>query len=138
MEVSIYMSQIKKPNSNIEKRAEDPYDEIFNYLINYSENWEKIGVSLTQHVYSLFDQAYLSPEGKFKKLLAYEQLKSIIESSQKLGKFDNSITAEKALEAMYTFCRGIIFEWILFKGSFSLTERAREILPRYLKTYIID
>ena len=136
MELSIYMSQVEKLQTNIEKRAQDPYDTIFSHLLNYAKNWEDLGVNLTKHVYSIFDRAYMSPDHTLKKLVAHKQLTNFISVAQRLGKFDNSIPAEKASENLLTFCRGIIFEWTLFEGSFSLTERSREMLPRYLKTFI--
>jgi hypothetical protein len=34
------------------------------------------------------------------------------------------------------FCRGILFEWILYNGSFALTQRSEAYLPRILKTFL--
>ena len=136
LELSMYMSQVEKLQNNIEEKAKNPYAFIFHYLIDYAKNWEKLGVNLTKQIYNLFDRAYLSEDHTQKKLIAYEQLTSYIELAQKKGAFDQSISAAKACAYLMTFCRGLIFEWILFDGSFSLTKKAREMLPRILKTFI--
>jgi hypothetical protein len=61
----------------------------------------------------LFDRAYLSEDYTQKKLIVYEQLTSYIELAQKKGSFDQSISDAKASAFLITFCRGLIFEWLI-------------------------
>ncbi len=137
LELSIHMSHVERLNDDIEEKARRPYEVLFKHLINYAAYWENLGVSLTKHVHSLFRRAYISEEYTYKNLIAYEQLTRFIALAQELGTFDASISAKDACAYLMTFGRGIIYEWILFDGTFSLTEKSREMLPRLLRTFVI-
>ncbi|MCL2530132.1 MAG: TetR/AcrR family transcriptional regulator [Coriobacteriia bacterium] len=138
MQLGVQMSQVELLQNNREEKVKHPYDVIYEYLIGYAAAWENLGVGLTKYVYGLFDRVYLTEDLTYKNLLVYEHLTSYISLAQEHGTFDQSISARKACEYLFTFCRGLIFEWILFNGSFSLTEQAQSMLPRTLKTFIVE
>lgn len=54
----------------------------------------------------------------------------------KSGEFKNTSTASELMEIYAMYERALLYDWALFKGKFSLTERTDKLLPHVLQTFV--
>ena len=65
----------------------------------------------------------------------YKLLKKIIQEGQQRGEIKNNITSDEIMK-VYALCeRGLIYDWCISKGSYSLFEYSGKIMPMFLKEY---
>ena len=66
--------------------------------------------------------------------------KKLIEEAVAEGILKSDIPADDIVEIISTFMSGLITSWVMFNGSFSITERAevfgRQLVEGLLKPYI--
>jgi AcrR family transcriptional regulator len=136
-ELSEHMGEAETFAEDLDEKAKAPYEALYRFLIAYFGDWATLGVELSKTLYLIFDQAYLYADNTYRKPRGFRQLESFIALAQQQGTFDTTISAEEAAHFLLTFSRGILFEWTLYKGSFSIVKRAEEYLPRLLKTFMI-
>ena len=137
LEISSEMSSISFDLSNLDVKAHDPYKYLMDFLIRYAVSWETLGLDLTKQVYKSFSKAFLNKDEKtFKHMPAYSSMETFIMAAQQAGTFDTSISAVEASAYIITVCRGLVYEWCLFDGSYSLSEKSKGFLPRLLNTYM--
>ena len=136
MEISQDMASFSFDLADAEKKAEDPIPAIMDYLLAYSRNWEKLGVDLTNSVYRVFLKSYIDSDShRFQGMTYQDSLITFIQMAQDLGTFSSVMTAEESARYIVTFCRGLLHEWCLFGGSYSLSENAEKILPFMLQPF---
>ena len=63
-------------------------------------------------------------------------LTEIMEEGLKNGEFKNTSTASELMEIYAMYERALLYDWALFKGKFSLTERTDKLLPHVLQTFV--
>lgn len=137
LEICEYMGEAKTFNENIEVKAKNPYEYIMDFFAEYMGEWEKLGVDLTMNVYRILDVERLDETKALRKLVYDDGLTKFIEAAQSQGTFDTSLAPGEAAQYIFTVCRGLIYDWCLFNGSFSLTAKTREFLPRILSTFLL-
>lgn len=137
LEISMYMGSVEQWREAMKSQANQPYEPIFCFLLDYASEWERLGVELTLNIYRIFNKAFLFPNNTIKPLPSHQVLIRFIQLAQDTGTFDKTMPATEAAAYLFTVCRGLIHDWCLFQGSFSLVEKARGFLPRILKTFIL-
>lgn len=71
-----------------------------------------------------------------KKRIYFKWLTEIMEEGLKNGEFKNTSTASELMEIYAMYERALLYDWALFKGKFSLTERTDKLLPHVLQTFV--
>ena len=66
-----------------------------------------------------------------KKRIYFKWLTEIMEEGLK-----NTSTASELMEIYAMYERALLYDWALFKGKFSLTERTDKLLPHVLQTFV--
>ena len=66
-----------------------------------------------------------------KKRIYFKWLTEIMEEE-----FKNTSTASELMEIYAMYERALLYDWALFKGKFSLTERTDKLLPHVLQTFV--
>ncbi len=139
LQVGTTLGNIHIPIDESEDNLRAPYEPVLNYLLDYSLKFEELGVNLTSQIYRIFDRAYLNVEkGVMQPLSAYTNLASFIGAAQEYGTFDRSMSALEVVSYFITISRGLVYEWCLWNGTYSLRDKATWFLPRIIKTFIID
>lgn len=139
LEISKRLGNIHIPIGDSEQNLRSPYEPVLNYLLDYSQEFEGLGVELTRQIYRVFERAYVDVKrGTIQPLLAYTTLKSFISSAQEYGSFDRSMPAGDVVAYFITISRGLVYEWCLWNGTYSLREKASRFLPRIIKTFLIE
>ncbi|NLA27231.1 MAG: TetR/AcrR family transcriptional regulator [Firmicutes bacterium] len=139
LEISNKLGNTYIPVDASEENLRSPYEPILNYLLDYSQEFEKLGVDLTTQIYRVFERAYVDVEkGTIQPLRAYTTLGSFISAAQEYGSLDKSMPADDIVAYFITISRGLVYEWCLWNGTYSLREKASRFLPRIIKTFLIE
>lgn len=91
-----------------------------------------IDISLLTRLYS----TQLTTKGEKhlldKKRIYYKLLREIVSEGQQTGEFKNDMTVNEIVR-LYALCeRGMIYDWCLANGEYSLTEYSKKVLPMLL------
>ncbi len=139
LEISKRLGNVHIPIEASEEHLRSPCKPVLNYLLDYSLEFEKLGVELTQQIYRVFERAYVDvKKGTIQPLRAYATLSSFISTAQEYGSFDISMPADDVVAYFITISRGLVYEWCLWNGTYSLREKASRFLPRIIKTFLIE
>lgn len=139
LEISKRLGNTYIPVDAMEQNLRSPYEPVLNYLLDYSMEFERLGVDLTTQIYRVFERAYVDVEkGTIQPLRAYTTLGSFISAAQEYGSLDKSMSAEDIVAYFITISRGLVYEWCLWNGTYSLREKASRFLPRIIKTFLIE
>ena len=138
LEHNYHISNVAELGKDIEEKIKKPYDAILKFLLDYASELEKIGVRLTAQIFRIYDSPSMTPGYTHKIISYYKDLTHFIKRAQEFGTFDISLTAEEATMYLFTISRGLVYEWCLYHGSYSLREKSSAIMPRILKTFTAE
>lgn len=97
---------------------------------------ESVDISLLAYLYSsqltTKDKKSLSDKKRF----YFKWITEIITDGLERGEFRNTSTAEELMDIYAMYERALLYDWALFKGSFSLSEYSNKLLPHVLDTFI--
>lgn len=71
-----------------------------------------------------------------KKRIYFKWLTEIMEEGLTKGEFKSTSTAAELMDIYAMYERALLYDWALFKGKFSLTERSDKLLPHVLDTFV--
>ena len=71
-----------------------------------------------------------------KKRIYFKWLTEIMEEGLAKGEFKSTSTAAELMDIYAMYERALLYDWALFKGKFSLTERSDKLLPHVLDTFV--
>ena len=108
--------------NNLPEKVLEPQKYLREYFSEYGRLWEGIGVDLATQIYRVFDKAFLNDDMTFKPLKCYRDLETFISAAQDADTFSKILPAHEAMHILFTFTRGILYEWCLRKGLYSLRE----------------
>jgi hypothetical protein len=96
----------------------------------------EVPISLLSHAYS----AQMDSDGQ-KRLISkgrlyYTLVNQIVEEGCRKGEFRVSESCEAMAEAYARLERGMLYDWCVKGGSYSLTAYGQKLLPVYLKEFI--
>ena len=138
MEISRDMASIPLDLTDAEKKAEDPIGTLMDYLLAYARNWEEIGVDLTNSIYRTFLKSYVDPGSiGFHHMDFMDSLVTFIQLAQDKGTMSKAMSAEDTAAYLITQCRGLLYEWCIFGGTYSLTDKSRIYLPFILSPFAV-
>ena len=120
--------------ADIIERAKIKESEFYEYFTEKDELQDTMG--------DLFDQKYadlmvsMNPRfSQYEKLVYLNQaLFGLIEEGQKNGEFSKEDSAENLADNYASLERGMIYDWCLKGGSYSLREKGKQLLPIYLQS----
>ena len=97
---------------------------------------ESVDIILLAYLYSsqliTKDKKSLSDKKRF----YFKWITEIISDGLERGEFRNTSTAEELMDIYAMYERALLYDWALFKGSFSLSEYSNKLLPHVLDTFI--
>ncbi|MCI8503080.1 MAG: TetR/AcrR family transcriptional regulator [Dorea sp.] len=97
---------------------------------------ESVDIHLLAYLYSsqliTKDKKSLSDKKRF----YFKWITEIISDGLERGEFRNTSTAEELMDIYAMYERALLYDWALFKGSFSLSEYSNKLLPHVLDTFI--
>lgn len=118
-------------------------EETSNYEKLISLNQELFRLIETQVPFPLIRTLYASDEGlKHKNLwkedrLYYHLIPDLIARAQKSGEFKQEETPQEMAETYSLLERGMIYNWCIKGGTYSLTLESKKLLPVYLKEFLV-
>ena len=71
-----------------------------------------------------------------KKRFYFKWISEIINDGLKSGEFKNASTTEELTNLYAMYERALLYDWALFKGKFSLSEKSDKLLPHLLDTFV--
>lgn len=130
---------------------DEKYEELYNTVDHGLSSYDKL-LLLNRELFSMIEEsvdidllAYLYSSQlitKDKKSLSdkkrfyFKWITEIISDGLERGEFRNTSTAEELMDIYAMYERALLYDWALFKGSFSLSERSNRLLPHVLDTFI--
>ena len=99
-----------------------------------------IETSVDIHLLAYLYSSQLITKGKKslsdKKRIYFKWLTEIMEEGLAKGEFKSTSTAAELMDIYAMYERALLYDWALFKGKFSLTERSDKLLPHVLDTFV--
>ncbi len=130
---------------------DEKYEELYNTMDHGLSSYDKL-LLLNRELFSMIEEcvdihllAYLYSSQlitKDKKSLSdkkrfyFKWITEIISDGLERGEFRNTSTAEELMDIYAMYERALLYDWALFKGSFSLSEYSNKLLPHVLDTFI--
>lgn len=130
---------------------DEKYEELYNTIDHGLSSYDKL-LLLNRELFSMIEEcvdihllAYLYSSQlitKDKKSLSdkkrfyFKWITEIISDGLERGEFRNTSTAEELMDIYAMYERALLYDWALFKGSFSLSEYSNKLLPHVLDTFI--
>ncbi len=130
---------------------DEKYEELYNTMDRGLSSYDKL-LLLNRELFSMIEEcvdihllAYLYSSQlitKDKKSLSdkkrfyFKWITEIISDGLERGEFRNTSTAEELMDIYAMYERALLYDWALFKGSFSLSEYSNKLLPHVLDTFI--
>ena len=130
---------------------DEKYEELYNTMDRGLSSYDKL-LLLNRELFSMIEEcvdihllAYLYSSQlitKDKKSLSdkkrfyFKWITEIISDGLERGEFRNTSTAEELMDIYAMYERALLYDWALFKGSFSLSEYSNRLLPHVLDTFI--
>lgn len=68
----------------------------------------------------------------------YKLLRQVVIEGQQQGLFREEFTTQDVTRAYATFERGLMYDWCISHGSYSLTQYSMQLLPQYLQGFCKD
>lgn len=132
---------------------DEKYEELYNTIDHSLPSYDKL-LLLNRELFCMIEEsvdihllAYLYSSQlitKDKKSLSdkkrfyFKWITEIISDGLERGEFRNTSTAEELMDIYAMYERALLYDWALFKGSFSLSEYSNRLLPHVLVYCIID
>ena len=119
-----HMRKMNSAIAQIKGMREDELFEIAKQL--------QVPFDLVSHVYMSRDQEgqNMLDNSRF----YYHLIPQLIEEGQKTGEFSKEDSAENLADNYASLERGMIYDWCLKGGSYSLREKGKQLLPIYLQS----
>ena len=125
-------------SDNWDEKVRNPYDTLMEFLPRIAEFFEGLGADLVVHLSFPFEVRYNTIDGDFYDINTFTGLVRFISACQKAGTMKRRPDAITSANYLLSFVRGRILEWREFGGSYSLTGRVEEYLPRLIATFLPD
>ena len=126
---------------------DEKYEELYNTIDHSLPSYDKL-LLLNRELFCMIEEsvdihllAYLYSSQlitKDKKSLSdkkrfyFKWITEIISDGLERGEFRNTSTAEELMDIYAMYERALLYDWALFKGSFSLSEYSNRLLPHVL------
>ena len=104
-------------------------------------NQALFGLIEGQVPFNLVSHIYMSTDQEGQNMLDssrfyYHLIPQLIEEGQKTGEFSEEDTPENLADNYASLERGLIYDWCLKGGSYSLKEKGKQLLPVYLRSLL--
>ncbi len=123
-------------NDHWDEKVRNPYDTLMEFLPRIAAFFEELGADLVAHLSTPFELRYNTIDGDFYDINTFTGLVRFISACQKAGTMKRRPDAITSANFLLSFVRGRILEWRQIGGSYSLTARVEEYLPRFLATFL--
>lgn len=116
----------------VAKSLEDKpiFDTVVDYFDYYAKYSETLGIDMIKHLYSSENKMFIT-EGRYMQNLLHE----ILISAEKKGELHLDISYVEVTKQLFVVARGVIFDWCLHDGQYSLREYMKNFIERMLRTF---
>lgn len=116
-----------------------PMQTMMDYALLLAKTLEELGPDLCSQIYwVLFNRIYLHPERSVHIKTPPQNFITFLRTAQERGNITQSLCAEEIAGHLFTYGRGIINEWCLHRGVYSLQEMVKERLPHLLSLFLVE
>ncbi|HCX65431.1 MAG TPA: TetR/AcrR family transcriptional regulator, partial [Eubacteriaceae bacterium] len=105
----------------------DPVEGVVEFFQMYADYNTRTGLTTLNQMYN--------PENKFfaKKRGMQEVLEEVIERGQEEGAIKQNCSAEQLVEYLFIVARGVVFDWCLKDGKYSLPDKMIPMIQKYIE-----
>lgn len=121
----------------VEEKVQDPCEPIITYLCGLSADFENLGMQLVKRLLYRNYEGFIPLDKAFISMEYLKTLTRFIQLAQEAGTVDASLSAQEIAFYLISVSRGLLLEWLYFDSDYSLTEKARSMLPRIVKTFLL-
>lgn len=116
----------------VAKSLEDKpvFDTVIDYFDYYAKYSETLGIDMIKHFYSSENKMFIT-EGRYMQNLLHE----ILISAEKKGELHLDLSYMEVTKQLFVVARGVIFDWCLHDGQYSLRDYMKNFIQRMLKTF---
>lgn len=128
-------------NENVNKKIQDPFPYIKQFLLDYEQIWVSAGWALSANVYRVYENLY-SQERTSELILddfssnSKKELEKFIMAAQKNGTIRKDLKARFIVTTIFIFGRGLLYEWSLSKGAYDLVRSSIPYWNTFLPTFL--
>lgn len=108
--------------------SDDEIENIIGYCRGFANYAEKLGVSYSQAINSLFPAPSIYSRDTEKRRPLYYELRSLIQRGMDKGQIGKVHSADQITDAIILVLRGTDFDWARRGGDYSLTARIAEMM----------
>ena len=127
---------VRIPEEEWDKKVQDPFPTLLQYLLDRVRPWEELGADLTVHVSAAYRRQHNDKDGYFCTEEGLGNLPEFIEACQNAGTFDDIVSPEYAANYLLSVLRGVILEWCDFKWAYDLSAKIETALPRVINSFL--
>lgn len=121
-----------------EENLESPMKPMLNFLKANAGQWEELGVEMTTQLYRIIGERYIEEDPEPGPTNVISTLTRFISAAQDAGTIEDNMSAQEISAYFITVSRGLIYEWCLSQGRYSLIEKATAFMPRIIKTFLVE
>lgn len=124
---------------DLESCCAAPMQTILDYCLHIAKTLECIGPDLCSQIYwVLFNRIYLHPDRCVHIKTPAPEFIDFLRAAQKKGMVSDTLSPEEIAAHLFTYGRGLINEWCLHKGEYSLCDTVSERLPHLLSCFMTE
>lgn len=120
-----FRDEVEKSLEN--KSVLDKITEFFDYYAKYNES---LGIDMVIQLYNFQNKMFIT-EGRYMQQL----LNEIIIEAQEKGYLCLDIPYKEITKQLFIVARGVVYDWCLHEGEYSIRETLRSFIKRMLSTF---
>lgn len=109
---------------------DNPLKIITNYIMSILSTFNELGYEMTLSLHSQREDTW------YNKTEGTVLLEDFVALCQKNNTITNELSAEDTAEAINTIIYGLVYQWCNQKGTYNLIEKANQLLPFLLSSFI--
>lgn len=108
-------------------------EKILKFFIYYGEYNAERGVDFVKQLYTVKNNLFATKGRAMQKVLL-----DFIKEGQDKGEITSYVDAEEINRFLFVTIRGLVYDWCLHNGDYSLTEAVKQYLPRLILPFLTD
>lgn len=113
-------------------KEKDAPAQIAGFFRQYAAYTASTDIEFTKHLYNTNNKYFLTTDREM-----YQLLRSLIENGQKHKTITDAMTADEIVVYLFIAARGLVFDWCLHDGDYSLKDTADKYFARLIPVFVI-
>lgn len=111
--------------------GKDAPAQITGFFRQYAAYTASTDIEFTKHLYNTNNKYFLTTDREM-----YQLLHSLIENGQKQNTITDVMNADEIVNYLFIAARGLVFDWCLHDGEYSLEEAAKNYFVRLIPVFV--